>query len=398
MKTFNNLLLLLSFVFFLFIFSSALSSKKIQPVTGNIAKIGAIMDQTGPASSLGIPYTKAVRNYFHYINDNGGINGRKIKFVVEDDGYSIPRAFAAFKKLIFKDEVLTILACGGTGQNTALFPQIKKNRIPVNTVSWSWTMTSPVRRYIFTPGNDNKDEIKIIIDYIIHTLQPKDLRIAIVSPDVEYGKSGVKVAQKRAKQYKVKLVQREILAPGAIDATSQILSLRKKKATHIINLSVGGPFLAFLRDAKRYGYFPIIFGSFHIVGDEVAKIAGNAAKNVYGAGAMGSWHDNTDGAKEIRKITFKYNPDIEPPNRYYIKGWITAKITHEGIKRAGKNLSNESFVDALETIKNLDMKALTGPISYSSKDHKGNNYARMYKADIAKGYFMPVTSWLTARK
>jgi branched-chain amino acid transport system substrate-binding protein len=120
------------------------------------------------------------------------------------------------------------LSCSGTGQNTALFPNIEKNKIPVNTVSWSWTMTDPMRRYVFTPGNDNKDEIKIIMDYIVNTLRPKDLRIAVVSPDVEYGKSGLKVAQMKAKEYNVQMVEGEILAPGAVDASSQSLSLRKR--------------------------------------------------------------------------------------------------------------------------------------------------------------------------
>lgn len=397
MKATKTILSLLLVAFFLIASSNLLSADETRGVSGNIIKVGAIMDQTGPAASLGIPYGKAVRNYFRYVNDQGGINGRKVELVLEDDGYTIPRAFAAFKKLVFKDRVLTILSCGGTGQNTALFPNIEKNRIPVNTVSWSWTMTDPVRRYVFTPGNDNKDEIKIIMDYIVNTLRPKDLRIAIVSPDVEYGKSGLKVAQMKAKEYNVQMVEGEILAPGAVDASSQSLSLKKKDATHIINLSITGTFLALLRDTHRLGYSPVIFGSFHIFGDELAKAGGKLAEKVYGAGAFGSWFDDTEGVAELKRITLKYYPNMEPPNRYYIKGWITARITHEGIKRAGKDLDGESFVNALETIKNLDTKGLTGPISYSHTDHKGNAYSRLYKADIEKGYFTPVTDWVKAK-
>ncbi|MFH1624009.1 MAG: hypothetical protein ABID54_02495 [Pseudomonadota bacterium] len=80
-----------------------------------------------------------------------------------------------------------------------------------------------------------------------------------------------------------------------------------------------------------------------------------------------------------------------------MKGWITSRIAHKGIRRAGKDLTPDTFVNSLETIKNLDMKGLTGPISYSPTNHKGNSYSRMDKADLKKGYFVPVTDWIEAK-
>jgi len=315
MKKSKIFLFLLSIVFFLTASSSKVLFAGARGVSKDLVKIGLIADQTGPAAEVTIPYTKGFKNYFRNVNDTGGINGRKIKLIVEDDGYSIPRAVGAFKKLIFRDKVLAILGCGGTGQNTALLPQIKKNKVPVITISWSWTMTDPVKRYVFTPINDNKDEIKIIMDYIVKTLKAKNPRIALVSPDVEYGKSGVRVANAKAKEYNVKIVGREILAVGGVDASSQMLSLRKKKATHIITLTTIGSTLAVLKDSKRYGYFPVFFDSFHLFSDEVAKMAGKAAKNLYGAGAIGSWFDDTEGMAEVKKISLKYYPNMKPPNR-----------------------------------------------------------------------------------
>lgn len=366
---------------------------EIRGVSKDTIAVGIIVDQSGPAAAA-VTYADAAKNYFRYVNDHGGIHGRKIRLIAEDDRYTIPGAFAAFKKLVFKDEVLTILACGGTGQTTALFSSIEKNHMPVNTLSWSWTMTDPVRRYVFTPGNDNKDEMKIIMDYIVNTLKPKNPRIAVVCPDVEYGKSGTKVARMKAKEHDVELVKGEIIPISAIDLSSQVLSLKRKKASHIVSLTITGPTLALLRNSKRLGYSPVFVGSFHIFEDEVAQAGGELAKKVYAAGAFGSWFDETKGVSKLKETSLQYTPHMKPPNRYYLKGWITAKITHEGMKRAGKDLDGQSLVNALETIQNLDMEDLTGPISYSPTDHKGNDYARMYKADIKKGYFVPVTDWI----
>lgn len=359
MKRGKTILSLLLVAFFLIVSSNLLSADETRGVSGDTVKIGMIMDQTGPAAEVGIPYAKGVTNYFRYVNDTGGINGRKIKVILEDDRYTIPMAFAAFKKLVFKDKILAIMFCGGTGQNTALFKQIQDNRVPVITGSWSWTMTDPLKRYIFSPGNDNKDEVGIIMEYIVKTLKAKNPRIAIVSPDVEYGKSGVRVAEAKAKELKVELVGQEILAPGAIDATSQMLSLKRREATHVITLTTLGATLAVLKGAKSLGYAPMFFDSFHIFADEVTKIAGEAARNMYGVGAFASWFDDVEGVKDIKKVTLKYYPNMEPPNRYYVKAWISSIIAHEGIKRAGKNLTPDTFVNALETVKGLDMKGLT---------------------------------------
>ncbi|MDY7033261.1 MAG: ABC transporter substrate-binding protein [Thermodesulfobacteriota bacterium] len=384
---------LLYTVFFLISPGNDIFAGTTRGIKGDTLIIGIIMDQTGPASDIGVAYAAGIRNYFRNTNETGGINGRKIKLILEDDGYSMPRAIAAFKKLVFRDKVLMILGCGGTGQNTALFPQIKKYRVPTNTVSWSWTMNDPVNKYVFTPGNDNKDEIKVIMDYIVKTMKAKDPRIALVSADVECGKSGFRVAEAKAKEYNVDLVGREILPIGVLDASTQVLSLRKKKATHVITMITVGMSLALLKSAKTFNYDPIFFGTFHFFGDEVVEIARERAKSMYGVAAFGSWFDDNSGIVEMKRISLKYHPNMEPPNRYYIKGWITSKITYEGIKRSGKDLTPDRLVDALESIKDLDMKGLTGPINYSPKNHKGNSYARLYKADIDKGYFVPVTEW-----
>ncbi|MEW6615462.1 MAG: ABC transporter substrate-binding protein [Thermodesulfobacteriota bacterium] len=377
--------------------SNLLSAVDVRGVSGNQISIGLIADQTGPAAQLMMPYTAGARAYFRHINDTGGINGNKIRLTVEDDRYSIPMAVAAFKKLVFKDRVLAILGCGGTGQNTALFSQIEKNKVPVISLSWSWTMTDPVQRYVFTAINDNKDEIKVMMDYIVKIRKAKDARIAFVGPDVEYAKSGYRVLEEKAKEYNVALVGREILAMDALDATTQILTLRKQNVTHLIAITVDGPTLVLLRSAKRLNYWPMFFNTFHAIGDGIAQTAGDTAKNLYSSAPIASWFDDTKGMAELRKIVLKDDPKIGPVHRYFIKAWVTSRIAHEAIKRAGKELSPDSFVDTLETIKNLDMKGLTGPVSYSPTNHKGNSYSRMDKADLKKGYFVPLTDWIEAK-
>ncbi|KAF0120891.1 MAG: amino acid/amide ABC transporter substrate-binding protein HAAT family, partial [bacterium] len=147
------ILVVMLLVSILFISNFSSQAKEVRGVTDDTIKIGIIMDMTGPVADNLMPYAIGVRNYFKYINDKGGINGRKVDVIVEDDRYSIPMAVAAFKKLVFKDRILAIIGLASP-QTTALLSQIEKNKLSTITYSNMRTMTTPFRRYIFTHAVD----------------------------------------------------------------------------------------------------------------------------------------------------------------------------------------------------------------------------------------------------
>lgn len=122
-------------------------------VTDDTIKVGAVIAMTGPGASTLFPYQEAFKNYFRYVNEQGGIHGRKVKLIVEDDRFTIPASIAAYKKLVFKDRVLAILGMGGSGQHKALYDSIEKDKVPVIAVSWSHHVSRPFKRYSFQPTN-----------------------------------------------------------------------------------------------------------------------------------------------------------------------------------------------------------------------------------------------------
>ena len=92
----------------------------------------------------------------------------------------------------------------------------------------------------------------------------------------------------------------------------------------------------------------------------------------------------------------KYVPQTRPQVTLYSQGWFQSIILAEGMKRAGRKLNNESLISAIETIKDFDTGGIAGPVTFSPEDHKGNNLLKLYKADIDKGYFVPVSGWFKA--
>ncbi|MFH2012966.1 MAG: ABC transporter substrate-binding protein [Pseudomonadota bacterium] len=386
-----------SVVIVLFVIADSAYSAEARGVTDDTIKIGVIYDQTGPVASLAIPITKGIRSLFQYTNEQGGIHGRKLKALVEDDRTSIPVAVAAFKKLLYRDGVLSLFGPGSTGATVALLSSINKEKIPAFPGSTSDRMVEPFQRYIFTVNDTNTGMMKVVVDYIMKDFKAKGKRIGIVYPDNEAGRAESNPALERLKFYDVEPVAKEVLNYGVIEATSQVLSLKKNKVDYIIlcGQTPQGA-IVFLRELKKFDVNVPVVGNWATCEEDVVRI-GDAAKQFYSINAMASWYDEGPGVAKMREITLKYEPGTEKPYRAktYTSGWVTAVIKIEALKRAGRDLDGEALVKSLESMNNFDTGGLSGPISYSPISHKGGSVWKIFKSDPSTGKFIPVTGWRT---
>ena len=393
MKRLSVILFSITIVSLLFMDAGFSFAEKVRGVTDDTITIGVIADQTGLAAPVTVPYTNAVRTLFTNINDQGGINGRKLKIIVEDDHYTIPGAIAAFKKLIFRDGVLSILCNGGTGQTFALMQQIEKNKVPIIPVSLAEGMTTPVKRYIFTPTASYDDGLKLCVDYIMKDLKAKSPRIAVVYPDNEFGKNGYKATKEYLKNYNLEFYATSIINLTDIDATSQVLTLKKLDPDYIILHDAVAGLISFYKAAKQYNLRAKVLGSFYVSDEDNIKSTGDAMKDTVAISPIGYWGDDTPGMAEMRKITRKYHPQTKPMIRSYTQGWITSMICAEGLKRAGKNLNPDTLVEAYETFNNFSTGGISGPVSYSKTNHKGGTINKLYKVDVKNQTFIPITDF-----
>lgn len=377
-------------------------AEEIRGVTDDTIKVGVVLDMTGPASNLLIPCWEAYKNYFRYVNEQGGINGRKVKLMLEDDRYTIPASIAAYKKLVFKDKVLAILFMGGSGQHKALYNQIEKDKVPVISGAWSNHVSRPFKRYSFQPTNDNIDEVKMIVDYIVNNVKKEGLRLAYVYADNDAGKSGMDQLKESIEHYGLKLLTKEVVNFGDMDASSQVLGLKRNDINYIISMTAGRGTISLLKDAKKYGFTPNFISSFHLMAEDVVRMTGEGAKNLIGVSTVGSWYSDDPGIAKMKGTTLKYHPESKEPkyaeefgsNRYYTKGWLGALILAEGAKRAGKDLNHETLVAGLEKIRDFDTGGLTGLVSYGPNKRKANDFGKFYKADVEKKRFVAISGWV----
>lgn len=363
--------------------------------------LGFIGDLSGPTVVVQKPYLDAVKNYFRNVNDKGGINGRKIKLIPEDDQYQPPKAVAALKKLVTKDEVLAIVGPTGSGPLKACYSMIESEKVPcIGPMSTTDDMLDPFKRYIFTIMSTYHDQVGVIFDYIIKDLKGQKPKVVLVTQQNEPGKVVEAATRETAKAKGVELAEVIYLLQGATDATSQVLLLKKADPNYVIIQGDIGVAVAVLKDAKKLGFDCKSIGTFSVFSEKTYLAAEDAAAKFVGVHSINAWYDEGPAIEEMRQVTLKYEPGTENTvrDRYYVQGWAAGTIVAEGLRRAGKELDSEKLVGALEGIKGLDMKGLCGPISYSPTSHKGLEHVRVYGWDFGKKRLVPLTDWLKPSK
>src|SRR6185437_4455697 len=171
---------------------AASAQKEYGPgVTDKVIKIGNIMPYSGPASAYAV-IGKTEAALFQMINDEGGINGRKITFVSYDDGYSPPKAFVQARKLVEDDNVLLIFNSLGTPSNTAIHSYMNQKKVPQLFVATGASKWNDPKHFPWTMGwqPSYQTEARIYAKYILKEVP--NARIAILYQNDDYGRDYVK--------------------------------------------------------------------------------------------------------------------------------------------------------------------------------------------------------------
>ncbi|XPV75716.1 MAG: ABC transporter substrate-binding protein [Desulfovibrio sp.] len=330
-------------------------------------KVGVLSDLTGPTSSVGVPYAKAVRDCITYVNANGGINGEKIEMIQVDYAYNVQQALSAYKR--FKSQGIVAMQGWGTGDTEALVRFVSRDKIPVFSASYSAHLMNPKKApYNFTVAPDYSTQgragLKYIKDSWTETRAP---RIAFVYPDKPYGHVPLKAMKEYAEEIGFEITGDEILGLKAMDATPQILALKKMNPDFVW---VGGttPSTAVLmKDAKKLDFAGKFLVNIWGNDENLTRMAGPACEGNIGMQAAAVYGQDVPGMKVITEIT-----NGEPQMTHYLRGFVSTLVMVEGMKRAAANgpITGESIKDALEQMRDYDPMGLAPAISFFPEDHR----------------------------
>ena len=375
-----------------------------------VIAIGGVFDITGPTGAVGAPYAEGVRDYVKWINDNGGIEGYKIKLLDVDYQYKIPQALAAYKNLAGK---VVAIEGWGTGDTEALSPLITRDKIPYMSASYSEHLTDPsVTPYNFLIGVTYADQARVALKFIKQQHEkagkPGKPKVCFIYNDTGFGRSpfftvtyhGKKfpAADEYAKKIGVDVVDKEIVALNALEATSQLLNMQKKGAEWAIIQETKAT-ATILKDAKKLGLKTKFIALNWGMNKLFAKLAGDAAEGVYWTCPFALWSDtDLPGVKLMRKVSMKYHPNKKDRIVCYTQGFAAMYVMAEGLRRAIKmgDISGPGVKKALESLRNFDTGGLTGPITFTPKSHKGSVSLRIYQ--FRNGKFVPVSGYISVKR
>jgi ABC-type branched-subunit amino acid transport system substrate-binding protein len=362
-------------------------------------KLGNTMPYSGPASAIG-SIGKTITAYFRKVNEAGGINGRQVRIISLDDGYSPPKTVEQIRKLVEQEEVAAIVAPLGTPTNIAVQQYLNDKKVPQlflisaasrwnNPEQFPWSMS-------MTWGPNYHSEGFIEAKYVLE--KNPDARVAVLYQNDDGGKdllSGLKAGLgDKLDQTLVAEASFEVTDP-TVD--SQIISLQASGADTLFLYSITPKACAqAIRKVHNLGWYPTRFlfsGCAHV--DAVLKPAGlEASKGVLSLVALKSvTEETTKGDPVVQKyLAFMadYYPEGVPEDLYNIYGYMIAHAIEEVISRAGNELTRENIMKVASSLKDFELPMLESGVlvNTSPTDFATLQDAYMQKFDGANWQVM----------
>src|SRR5688572_6293579 len=360
-----------------------------QGVTDSEIVLGCSNSFTGPLAFTGEQATKfGVDLYFKVINDAGGIHGRKIRTVYYDDGYKPQDAVANTRKLVEQDRIFAVIAPQGTPPVMATLQYLEENKVPL-LFPFQGSPEIRGKKTVFSGMTLYDRQSRMMIDYLAGSRKMKTF--AALYQDDEYGKAFLTSFEKDLARHKLKLVAAEPVKRGVTDVSAQIAKLQAAKPEATFLVLTPGPGAQALKERQKIGWTDTVMVSSGPLTDEkYLALAGDAAEGVEG---LSLWPDplasELPGMKAYRSAMQKYFSGNEP-NRYSLSGYFAAMLFTEGARRAGKSLTRESLITALEGISGFHSGILP-PVTIGA-DHETQRQG--FWVRVEKGRFKQLTDWL----
>ena len=356
-------------------------------ITPTEVTFGMHTDLSGVAATYGVSSSNGVKMRFEEVNEAGGIAGRKLKVIVEDQGYQVPKAVQACNKLINRDKVFAFVAPLGTPMNNACFKDQFAAGVPnLFPLSAARSMYEPFERLKFYGAASYVDQIRAGIQYFVKNKGVK--RVCVMYQDTDFGKEILEGAELQTKKLGIEIVEKTAHKPTDSDFTAPITKLREAKCDLIAMGTIVKDSIVPYTTARKAGWNDVIFLGSAAVYDLVVGAA-PGMDGFYGMGLTempyaDSEHPKVKAFVEAYKKKWKIDPNIGA-----VYGYVAADLTVQGLINAGKDLTTDSFVKGMEAIKDYHDIFNGPPVSFGPNIRQGANSS--FLAEVKSGRWTRVT-------
>jgi branched-chain amino acid transport system substrate-binding protein len=353
----------------------ALAQFKTQGVTDTEIVIGTHMDLSGPIKSWGVPASSGMKLAVEQINAAGGINGRKIKLILEDDSYDPKKAVLQTQKLIELDKAFSIVSAMGSATTLAPMPLVQgaglTHLFPITAAEFTFKMdpAKPEDRLKFNMFSPYYDTMRLGIKYVME--HNKLSKPCIVYQDDEMGKNFTDAYSDQLKDMKLPEATRVSFKRGATDFNSQVARMKADGCDLVALGSVVRESVGIVTAAKKLGWTPTYVVSSPSYVPDLHELGKDAAEGIYGVGQTEIFYPDTATGKVKEFIEAYHKMFGIDPNLQSTSGYDGAMAFAFYAGLAGKNLTTDSLIAAMESGKVFEDIFGGAPVSFSKDNHLG---------------------------
>lgn len=338
-------------------------------VTADRILLGQAAVFSGPAAQLGIQLNHGIKTYFNYINARGGVNGRRLELVTEDDRYEASAAAAASRKLIEEHKVFALIGYVGTPTGAAHLPVVTQAKVPlVGMFTGAEILRVPFNRYVFHVRASYYDETEKIVEQVVSTGGRK---ISVFYQNDAYGEAGRKGTEIALTKRGMKIHSTGTFERNTSKVEAAVKAINASQPDAVVMVGAYAACAEFIRQMRKAGSGATFYNVSFVGSKALADALGPEGSGVAISQVVPfPWGTAVPVVKEYQQLSKKAG--LTDYNFSAMEGFITAKIMVEGLRRAGKNLTRERLVDALESMHDVDIGGFY--VGYSPKVHTGSQF------------------------
>ncbi|MCB1956088.1 MAG: ABC transporter substrate-binding protein [Rhodocyclaceae bacterium] len=348
------------------LFSAA--SPAVEGVTDDRIVLGQSAALSGPAEALGREMRLGAQLYFDQVNASGGVLGRRIELVSLDDGYEPDRTIANTMKLIEHEKVFALFGYVGTPTSKAALPIFTQEGVPfIGAFTGAELLRDPFNRLIFNIRASYYDETAKIVDSFTALGMSK---VAVFYQNDAYGQAGLAGVERAMQAKNLKLVATGTVERNTTDVAAAVKAITAAQPDIVVMISAYRSCAAFIKAMREAGSFANFYNVSFVGSRQLADELGDQGIGVGISQVMPfPWNNTLGVVREYRKLL---EPTGNPESFTSMEGYIAAKVMVEGLRRAGRDLTRDKLIAALETMNRFDVGGFD--IGFTPKNHAGSRY------------------------
>ncbi len=370
---------------------SAITTKQIGITDTEIA-IGTIQDLSGPLAGFGKELHHGMQMRINEVNAAGGINGRKLRFIVEDSGYDPQRGLIAAQKLVRQEKIFAMVGTSGAAVNLATLPVlIEGGVLNLFPMSAAREMYEPFHKLKFAVAASYYDQMRVAAKWIVKGRGAK--RLCVIYQDDEFGNEVLKGAEDGLRDFNMSLAEKTSFKRGSTDFSEQVSKMKIANCDTVLLGTIVRETIGTIGTARKMGWNPNFIGSAAAYTDLIHKLGGKAMDGLYAMHHVAVPYAD-DSSKSTRDWFAAYKANFnEEPSQYSAYGYAVMDMFVQTAKKAGVRLTTDSFIGVLEST-NVPRDFLGSPeYQFGPGQHLGSNKSKV--GQLQNGRWVAVTSYLS---